>query len=146
MKQKIKGIIEYCNDNIWGVLIAIGIVVAIGIIIFNFPLFVIGLLIGGLVARYFDDIMSWCFDGLLADYDNEDEDMVQCAGCKKFFSEYDVIPILPKHGKKKYYCPDCCVSSLSWCNKCGEAFEAKDKHLCPDCEKELEAKKKNAES
>lgn len=73
MKQKIKDIIEYCNDNIWGVLIALGIVGVIGIIIFNFPLFVIGLLVGGLVARYFDDIMSWYFDGL-ADDSNEDEE------------------------------------------------------------------------
>ena len=68
MKQKIKDIIEYCNNNIWGVLISLGIVGVIGIIIFNFPLFVIGLLVGALGARYFDDIMSWC-----ADTEDEDE-------------------------------------------------------------------------
>ena len=67
MKQKIKDVIEYCNNNILGVLISLGIVGVIGIIIFNFPLFVIGLLVGALGARYFDDIMSWCTD-------TEDED------------------------------------------------------------------------
>lgn len=72
MKQKIKDIIEYCNDNIWGVLIALGVVGVIGIIIFNFPLFVIGLLVGGLVARYFDDIMAWCVDNTT--FDDEDEE------------------------------------------------------------------------
>lgn len=72
-------------------------------------------------------------------YDLEDEDDIiyECEICHKHFCEYEVIPVMKKSGELTYYCPDCCVDRINWCDKCGKAFEGSyDTHLCYNCEKE----------
>lgn len=56
----------------------------------------------------------------------------KCDGCGKYFADYELIPAFTKKRKTKYYCPDCCVDHVDWCDTCGSAFQ---KHLaiCPKC-------------
>ena len=60
-----------------------------------------------------------------------------CSKCKKLFSEYELIPVKGKDKKTKYYCPDCIVGNVGWCNTCREAFELEDPahktNICKEC-------------
>lgn len=59
-----------------------------------------------------------------------------CAKCKMLFSEYELFPVKGADGKTKFYCPDCIVSNVDWCERCGEAYEVTDPtrvSLCNDC-------------
>ena len=63
-----------------------------------------------------------------------------CSKCKKLHSEYELFPVLGLDGKTKFYCPDCIVGNVEWCDMCGEPFEVKEhtgKKLCRECEEEL---------
>lgn len=63
-----------------------------------------------------------------------------CPKCKKLFSEYELFPIKGDNGKTKFYCPDCIVDNVEWCDYCGEAFEITDPaqgKICKDCAEEL---------
>lgn len=63
-----------------------------------------------------------------------------CHKCKKPHSEYELFPVLGLDGNTKFYCPDCIVGNVEWCELCGEPFEVKDhsgKKLCKECEEEL---------
>lgn len=63
-----------------------------------------------------------------------EEDECKCVKCNKYFSEYEVIPVTRKSGEIVYYCSDCCVDNINWCNDCGEAFEGgPEKNFCPEC-------------
>lgn len=57
-----------------------------------------------------------------------------CDNCGKSFEEFEVIPTYTKKKRIKYYCPDCCVEQVDWCDDCGSAYQ---KHLsiCPKCGK-----------
>lgn len=64
----------------------------------------------------------------------------RCTKCKKVHSEYELFPVLGFDGKAKFYCPDCIVGNVEWCEMCGEPFEIKEhnsKKLCEECKKEL---------
>ena len=59
-----------------------------------------------------------------------------CAGCKTLMSEYDMYPVKGAKGTTKYYCTDCIVDKVHWCNICGEAYEpstSPHKTMCADC-------------
>lgn len=59
-----------------------------------------------------------------------------CSKCKKLFSEYELIPVRGIDGRPKYYCPDCVVDNVGWCDYCGEAFEISDpaqSKICKSC-------------
>jgi hypothetical protein len=63
-----------------------------------------------------------------------------CSKCKKLHSEYELFPVLGLDGNTKFYCPDCIVGNVEWCDMCGEPFEIKEhtgKKLCKECEEEL---------
>ena len=63
-----------------------------------------------------------------------------CSKCKKIHSEYELFPVLGLDGKTKFYCPDCIVGNVEWCDMCGDPFEIKEhtgKKLCKECEEEL---------
>jgi hypothetical protein len=63
-----------------------------------------------------------------------------CSKCKKLHSEYELFPVLGLDGKTKFYCPDCIVGNVEWCDMCGEPFELKEhngKKICKECEEEL---------
>ncbi len=49
-----------------------------------------------------------------------------CSKCKKLYSEYELFPVKGKNKAIKYYCPDCVVDNIEWCDVCGEAFEIED--------------------
>lgn len=76
-----------------------------------------------------------------------------CGKCKKLYSEYELFPVLGVDKKTKFYCPDCIVGTVEWCDYCGEAYEiedpANDKKLCKVCaevlcEKSTESKNSSA--
>lgn len=74
-----------------------------------------------------------------------------CSKCKKLHSEYELFPALGLDGKTKFYCPDCIVGNVEWCDMCGEAFEVKEhtgKKICKECEEDLctASKKSNPNS
>ena len=62
-----------------------------------------------------------------------------CSKCKNLFSEYELFPVKGLDGKRKFYCPDCIVGNVDWCNICQEAYEIADpattKEICEECEK-----------
>ena len=62
-----------------------------------------------------------------------------CSKCKKIFTEYELFPVLGLDGKTKFYCPDCIVGHVEWCEVCGEPFEVgtPGKKVCKECEEEL---------
>ena len=76
-----------------------------------------------------------------------------CGKCKKLYSEYELFPVIGIDRKTKFYCPDCIVGNVEWCDLCGEAYEiedpAKDKKICKICaevicEKSTESKNSSA--
>ena len=76
-------------------------------------------------------------------WDYPDDDEICCSRCHKIFSEYEMIPVKFNHGTE-YYCPDCCVDKVDWCNNCGEAFEAeKGEKFCPECRKKIMGENKS---
>lgn len=61
---------------------------------------------------------------------------VLCKGCHKVFSNYETIPVKMLDGSTSFYCVDCLAKApVSWCDECGEAFEAisPDSNYCNDC-------------
>ena len=60
-----------------------------------------------------------------------------CSKCKKLYSEYELFPVIGIDKKTKFYCPDCIVGNVEWCDLCGEAFEiedpAKNEKICKIC-------------
>lgn len=63
-----------------------------------------------------------------------------CSKCKKLFSEYELFPVLGLNGKTQYYCPDCIIGNVEWCDYCGEAFEINSpasQKICKECAEEL---------
>lgn len=76
-----------------------------------------------------------------------------CSKCKKLYSEYELFPVIGIDKKTKFYCPDCIVGNVEWCDLCGEAYEiedpATDKKICKICaevicEKSTESKSNSA--
>ena len=68
-----------------------------------------------------------------------------CSKCKRLHSEYELFPVKGLDGKVKYYCPDCIVGNVDWCEICQEAYEIADpadaKKMCKECAEELCMKK-----
>ena len=63
-----------------------------------------------------------------------------CSKCKKLHSEYELFPVHGLDGKVKFYCPDCIVGNVEWCDHCGEPFEIAapaTTKLCKECMEEL---------
>lgn len=63
-----------------------------------------------------------------------------CSGCKNLYSEYDLFPAKGADGLTKYFCPDCIVGRVEWCDYCGEAFEIcsnSNQKICKECEDKL---------
>lgn len=60
-----------------------------------------------------------------------------CSKCKKLYSEYELFPVIGLDKKTKFYCPDCVVGAVEWCDYCGEAYEmedpANDNKICKVC-------------
>lgn len=60
-----------------------------------------------------------------------------CGKCKTLHSEYDLFPVKGLDGRTRYYCPDCVVGNVEWCNICNEAFELEDPSkktkVCKEC-------------
>jgi hypothetical protein len=67
------------------------------------------------------------------------DDEYTCCKCKKQLTEYEVIPVVDKNGKDVYYCGDCCIENIEWCDLCKGGYEATEedkkskRHFCPSC-------------
>lgn len=61
-----------------------------------------------------------------------------CSKCQKVFSEHELFPVKGADGSKKYYCPDCIVDNVDWCEICQEAYEVVDQSkMCKECSEGL---------
>lgn len=69
-------------------------------------------------------------------YDNFSEKSEKCKCCGNYAPSYDMIPVFDKEGHTVYFCPDCCVDHVQWCENCGASFESTNSKeiLCPDCQ------------
>lgn len=68
--------------------------------------------------------------------DDDNDFYVHCKQCKGLFSGYEVFPVKGLDDKTCFYCPDCMVENVEWCDNCGEPFEIdinNPKKLCKDC-------------
>lgn len=70
---------------------------------------------------------------------------MKCHNCKKYYMEEEMYPVIMLDKSTKFYCPDCLVDKVSWCEVCNSAFEkyspeAPDSGTCPLCS-ELKEKK-----
>ena len=64
--------------------------------------------------------------------------VMRCYKCKHTFSEYELIHAKGANGKTKYFCTDCIVGHVDWCDRCGEPYEVTattQRALCDDCAK-----------
>lgn len=78
---------------------------------------------------------------------NDDSSLsyIRCNHCKTLYSEYEVIPAKGLDGNTKYFCPDCIVGNVEWCEVCEEPYES-DKVgscACPECRRMLGEEYKN---
>jgi hypothetical protein len=70
-----------------------------------------------------------------------EEDYV-CKACGKQLTEYEIIPAFTEMGEEVYFCSDCCVDHVDWCDSCNDGFVLKSpkdktkagKHICPSCQ------------
>lgn len=75
---------------------------------------------------------------------------MKCHNCKKYYMEEEMFPVVMLDKTTKFYCPDCLVDKVSWCEVCNSAFEkyspeAPDSGICPLC-KDLKEKKNDRSS
>ena len=56
-----------------------------------------------------------------------------CSKCKKLYSEYELFPVLGINKQTKYFCPDCLVGNVEWCDHCEEPFEVKESSATKIC-------------
>lgn len=81
-------------------------------------------------------------------YENDYDSMASCEHCGKYFFEFELIPVKGYRSKKMiYYCPDCMVDHVNWCDNCGQAYEIGDPEddidMCRDCVEVLTGAKDN---
>ena len=81
---------------------------------------------------------------------SDSNEVMKCHNCKKYFMEEELFPAVMLDKTTKFFCPDCLVDNVAWCNECGSAFEkyspeAPNTGICPMCE-DLEEKTKNDRS
>ena len=77
-------------------------------------------------------------------YTTEIDPGKKCTCCGAYFFEFELIPTKSREKNKMvYYCPDCAVDRVNWCECCGYAYEVKDPEddidICPDCVEVLSA-------
>jgi hypothetical protein len=68
----------------------------------------------------------------------------KCFHCGKYHLEEELIPAVMLDRSTGFYCPDCMVDNLAWCNNCGEAYQKASPQdpsegLCLNC-KDLKEK------
>ena len=66
-----------------------------------------------------------------------DHIIYKCKNCGKIFTEYELFLVKGIDGKNVYYCPDCIVDKVEWCEHCGNPYEIWDTEedigYCKDC-------------
>ena len=64
-------------------------------------------------------------------------DEIKCHCCNQYYSDYEMFPVKSLDKHTYFYCPDCLIGKVNWCDICGEAFEISpdnpEEKLCPDC-------------
>ena len=89
---------------------------------------------------------EWYDWGISAAYGwSGDTNVAKCNGCKKYYMEEELFPAVMLDKSTKFFCPDCIVDKVAWCNECGSAFEkyspeAPDTGTCPICSELLGGK------
>lgn len=90
-------------------------------------------------SPYFEYIEDFNFENYYLQnyyFPKEEVKKVQCCNCHKIFTEDDVFPVKAKDFNGiNFYCIDCVVDGVEWCQNCGQPFETDNENdiLCPDC-------------
>lgn len=71
-------------------------------------------------------------------YYNDNNRILTCGRCNKQFFDFELVPVKSKTDKRMiYYCPDCIVDKVNWCDHCGNPYEIWDTEedigYCRDC-------------
>ncbi|MGN1341651.1 MAG: hypothetical protein ACI4VL_00275 [Bacilli bacterium] len=71
-------------------------------------------------------------------YYEDDMNFLKCNHCGKSFFDFELIPVKSNSSKRMvYYCPDCIVDKVNWCDHCGNPYEIwnteEDIGYCKDC-------------
>lgn len=95
------------------------------------------------VAGYYGSY-DWDIPNTASVYPTEFDSHI-CHICHKEFWEEEMFPVKMKDGTTDWYCTDCIVDNVTWCETCNEPYEidATDTILnkCPDCIRIEEYKK-----
>lgn len=87
---------------------------------------------------------NWYFTKTPFANELEDNQVLKCEKCKKYFMEEELFPTVNLKKGTSFFCPDCMVNHIGWCSKCGNAYELNpntaDAGLCPFCKEEGEVK------
>lgn len=78
-------------------------------------------------------------------YDDTYDTGTPCECCGKYFFDFELFPTKSKRkGRMVYYCPDCAVDKVEWCEECAHPYEITDPEndigICPDCLEALSVK------
>lgn len=65
------------------------------------------------------------------------ESIIPCCICGEDFYEFEMIPVVEPDGKERYYCCDCAVGIVDFCNCCGHPYKLtmEDEGVCSNCGK-----------
>lgn len=89
-----------------------------------------------------DYLTNWYKEYINQDYYSDEELMVTCSCCGNSYFSWEMISVKdPKNGAVKFFCPECQIDHVDWCENCGRAYEVIDPHtdinFCKNCMEEL---------
>ena len=71
-------------------------------------------------------------------YGHQEPTELFCKKCNAKMDEFEAIPAYGLNGKMAYFCSNCCVNYVDWCDICNNGFEVEGNviehpHICPEC-------------
>ena len=90
------------------------------------------------ISKYSNFAYGWDFG------DTKDgRAVLKCHHCGKYYMEEEMFPVVMLDKTTQFYCPDCLVSNVAWCNVCGNAFQKQhtsdpDDGVCIFCKERRE--------
>ena len=90
--------------------------------------------------EYKEKIMPYIWNKVLSSTDGYEFDFgMMCCCCKKEFTEFETIPVKTSENITKFYCPDCVINNVDWCQFCGEPYELTNStsiNVCHECKED----------
>lgn len=96
------------------------------------------------ISKYSNFAYGWDFG------DTKDgRAVLKCHHCGKYYMEEEMFPVVMLDKTTQFYCPDCLVNNVAWCNVCGNAFQKQhtsdpDDGVCIFCKERREKNEQTA--